>query len=85
MRRAGVEGLLGGLLDVRRRVEVRLADLEVDDVAARALERLRAREDFEGRLRAEAQHPRRDVHGIPLSEGPYYKAWNSSASPRVPS
>ena len=40
--------------DVERRREVRLADLEVDDVVTLALERLRSREDAERRLGAEA-------------------------------
>ena len=36
VRRAGVEGALGGLADVGRRVEVRLADLEVDHARGRS-------------------------------------------------
>ena len=47
MRGPGVEGALGGVADVHGRVEVRLADLEVDDLLALTLERLGAREDLE--------------------------------------
>ena len=42
--------------DVRRRVEVGLADLEVDDVAPRALHRARLGEHGERRLRAQPGH-----------------------------
>ena len=59
----GVEGLLGRRLDVLRRVEVGLADLEVDDALALALEGLGPGEHLEGRLGAEARHAGRDVHG----------------------
>ena len=45
---------LGGrLADMGRRVEIGLADLEVDDVPALALEHFGLREDAEGCLRAE--------------------------------
>ena len=59
-RRLAVVGLAGAnrgdprLGHVRRRLEVGLADLEVDDVAARRLERAGAGEDGERALGAEA-------------------------------
>ena len=61
--RPAVERPLGRLADVGRRVEVGLADLEVDDLLALPLEGLRARQDLEGRFRAEPRHPIREVHG----------------------
>ena len=62
MRRAGVERALGGVLDVSGRVEIGLADLEVNDLAPLALQRLRARQHLERRLRPEPAHPFRHVH-----------------------
>ena len=53
VRLAGAQRLRCDVADVERRREVRLADLEVDDVAALPFERLRSREDAERRLRAE--------------------------------
>src|SRR5882724_11682067 len=61
--RPAVERPLRRLADVGRRVEVRLSDLEVDDLLALPLEGLRARQDLEGRFRAEPRHPIREVHG----------------------
>src|SRR5260221_6761517 len=46
--------------DRLRRVEIGLADLEVDDVPALCLERPGPREDLEGRLRAEPPHAARE-------------------------
>ena len=60
---AGVERPLVGFDDVRRRVEVRLADLEVDHVAARRLERAGAGGRFEGGFGPEAGHPVGESHG----------------------
>src|SRR3970040_185844 len=48
-RPAVLERLLGRLADHRRRVEVGLAELEVDDVLALALELLRPLEDLDGK------------------------------------
>ena len=42
--------------DRRRRIEIRLTDLKVNDVAAFRLERPRFGEDLECRLRPEARH-----------------------------
>ena len=53
---AGSEGLAAGLDDVLRGVEVRFADLEVDDVLALGFQCASANEDLEGRLGAEAGH-----------------------------
>ena len=50
MRGAVVEGPLGRIPDVCGRVEVRLADLEVDDLLALPLEGLGAGQHLEGRL-----------------------------------
>src|SRR5665647_3133373 len=46
--------------DVRRRREIRLADLEVDDVPSLPLECTRACEHLEGAFSAKAIHARRD-------------------------
>ncbi len=51
-----VEGLLGRLAHVGRRIEVRLADLEVDDRSALGLERPGAGADLEGALGADGAH-----------------------------
>ena len=42
--------------DVGRRIEIRLPDLEMDDVAALRFQRSRLHQDFESRLRAETRH-----------------------------
>ncbi len=89
MRGAGVERALGGLPDVRRRVEVGLADLEVHDLATRALERAGAREHFERRFRAETRHPGAkfmcapwgerhytDVQFVHVAAGPFWMGWD---------
>src|SRR5438876_1936556 len=60
--RPRVEGALGGVADVLGRVEVGLADLEVNDLLALSFERLGPRQDLEGRLRSEPRHPVRDDH-----------------------
>ena len=75
--RAGVERLLRRFLDVRRRVEVGLADLEVDDLACPG--------PLERRARASTSNadsvPSRAILGATFMEvlltGPYYKAWTS--------
>ena len=64
VRRAGVERRLRGLPDVGRRVEVGLAELEVDDRAALRLERAGAGGHLEGALGADGVHPGRDPHGL---------------------
>src|SRR5262249_27799567 len=56
-----VQGTLRGIPHVDRRVEVGLADLQVDDPLALALERPRPRQHLEGRLGAQAPPPFRDV------------------------
>ena len=53
---AGVEGLSRRVDDVPGRVEVGLADLEVDDLAALRFECPRASEDLKRRLGTEARH-----------------------------
>ena len=58
MRHAVAHRRDSGVDDVRRRVEVGLADLEMHDVPAGALERLRTREHAERRLGAEALESR---------------------------
>ena len=54
-----------GLDDVRRRGEIRLADLEVEDLSPLSLERARAREHLEGPFGTKAIDARRDweLHG----------------------
>ena len=54
-----------GLDDVRRGREVRLADLEVDDVAPRALQRPRPRQHRERGLRPELSDPARQRRSRP--------------------
>jgi hypothetical protein len=53
---AGPQRLDGGLADVVRRVEVGLADLEVDDLAALGLEGPGPGQHLERRFGAEAGH-----------------------------
>jgi hypothetical protein len=65
---------------VRRRVEIRLADLQMDDVAALGLELSRARQHFEGALYADAAHPLGELHvSCPLADARDY-----NPSPRQP-
>ncbi len=64
---AGIERSLGGFAHVDRRIEVGLADLQVDDIDARRLQRLGPCRGFEGRLRAEVAHPLRHPHGRMLA------------------
>ena len=56
MRPALVERALGRVADVDRRVEVGLADLEVDHVVALRLPRAGAGRRLEGSLGADADH-----------------------------
>ena len=56
MRPSLVQGVNRSLDNVRRRVEIRLADFEVDDVFALPLECARFVQDFEGGLGAQARH-----------------------------
>ena len=60
VRLAGADRGDSRLGDVRRRLEVGLADLEMDHVAARCLERTRPGEDGERALGSEATDGRRD-------------------------
>ena len=53
----------GRLADVGRRVEVGLADLEVDDVAAGGLERPGAGGGLEGGLGPDRRHAPGELHG----------------------
>ena len=57
------ERLLRRRDDVLGRREVRLADAEIDDAAARLGQPLRPGEHLEGALGAEAVHPLRKLHG----------------------
>ena len=60
--RADAQRAHAGLDDVRRRAEVRLADLEVDDPPSGRLERLRPRQHLERGLGAEPAHALRQSH-----------------------
>src|SRR5205823_4853803 len=59
-----LQRLLGRLADHRRRVEIGLAELQVDHVGAEALQRLGAMEDFDGEKRLDGLRAPRD-HGRP--------------------
>src|SRR5262249_59839021 len=63
LRGARVERLLRGLLDERRRVEVRLARAEADDVDAGGLELRGLGGDGEGRGRFDDGQPAGELHG----------------------
>jgi hypothetical protein len=63
--RAGVERLLRRFLDMCGRVEIGLADLQVDDLASGALELARAGQYLERRLGSEPGHSWGDVHEDP--------------------
>jgi hypothetical protein len=52
------------LADVARRVEVRLADLQVDDVATGRFQRTGARGRLEGCLGADPVHAAGELHGL---------------------
>ena len=54
---AAIEGRLGRLADVGRRIEVRFAHLEMDDGAALSPERSRPDEHVRRRFLAESLHP----------------------------
>src|SRR4030081_1153411 len=70
MRLAALEGGNAGRDDGGWRVEIRLADLEGDDVAALRLERLRLCEDLECGLGPESRHSCCErSHGSPMSLG----------------
>ncbi len=60
---AVVERLFGRLLDVRRRREVGLPDLEVDDVAALRLERAGPGQHLEGGFGPDPGHAFGELHG----------------------
>src|SRR5262249_13417180 len=85
VRGAFVECALRRLADVDRSVEIRFADLEVDDLLALALERLRARQDLERGFGAEPGHAVSDVHEVSSlgSEDArlYSLAWSWLTSP----
>ncbi len=74
-----VERALGGLLDVRRRVEIGLTDLEVHDLAALTLERARPRQHLERRLGPQPSHTFRDVHRVLL-----LSRWGAPKWPPMP-
>ena len=59
---ARVQRVDGGSLDVGRRLEVGLADLEVNDVDALGLEGLCPRQDLKCRLRSQPAHAFREFH-----------------------
>ena len=58
-----------GLDHVLRRVEVGLADLQVDDLPPLRLQRPRLRQHRERRLRPQARHPLRQLHPTPPLPG----------------
>ena len=62
VRVARVEGIDGRGLDVGRRLEVGLADLQVDDLNALGLKRLGPGEDLKCRLRSQPAHAFREFH-----------------------
>ena len=64
VRRACVERRLGRRADVGRRVEIGLAELEMDDRPSLRLERAGAGRHLEGALGADGVHPCRDAHGL---------------------
>src|SRR6185295_12051763 len=58
------EGLDGGLDDVLGRLEIRLADAEIDDILALALQFGRARQNLECRFRSQPLQIRHELqHG----------------------
>ena len=58
-----VEGPLGRGADVRRRIEIGLADLEVDHMPPGLLERTSAGSGLEGGFGSKAGHPVGQTHG----------------------
>ena len=69
MGRAAFESRDARLHHVRGRVEVGLADLEVDDAPALGLERTRTYEDLERGLGSEPREPLRELHRAPFGAG----------------
>ena len=72
--RTRVERGLGRSPDVGRGIEVRLADLEVDDRAAFGLERARPGRDLERALGADRAHPGGDAHGVTSDQGSIWRS-----------
>ncbi len=56
MGKALVQGVTSCVDDIARRIEIWLANLEMDDVAALCLQRSRLHQYFEGSLCAETSH-----------------------------
>src|SRR5579864_4288255 len=56
MRPAGVKRVNGGIHDVRRSIEIRLSDFEMDDFLALPLQRARPVQHFERSLGAQSRH-----------------------------
>src|SRR6185436_9484505 len=65
-----IERLLRRLLHVRRRREVRLPDLEMDDVLALGLERTRLLQHLEGGLDPDSRHSFCQLHNASISRPP---------------
>ena len=53
--------------DVARRIEIRFADFEMNDIAALCFQRLRFHQHFERGLGAETRHARRETKFLALS------------------
>ena len=62
MRPAFVQRLLPCFDDMPRRIEIRLADFQVNDVAPLSLKSAGPHQDFEGALNADAAHPPGKLH-----------------------
>ena len=60
--------------DVPRRIEIRLADLEMHNVASLRLERLRFDQHFERRFRPETRHPAGETQVVRLVHEREYNA-----------
>mmetsp|Transcript_33732 Transcript_33732/g.100162 ORF Transcript_33732/g.100162 Transcript_33732/m.100162 type:complete len:399 (+) Transcript_33732:165-1361(+) len=75
-----LQGGNAGGSDVRRRLEVRVADLHVHDVAARALELVRPRDHGDGALALQDARPARQ--GLQAGEGPRPAVEPPGRSPR---
>ncbi len=65
VRPALLQGLRRGVADVLRRIEVGLADLEVDDLPSLRLERPSPRQHFEGGFGPQPAHALRESHVFP--------------------
>src|SRR5436309_11094251 len=73
-----VQGIARGVDDVGRRIEIRLANLQMDNVAALCFQRPRLHQNFEGGLGAQTRHTLRETKFAGFMHGTDYARTKSS-------